>query len=73
MLRGRAGVLIRKVVARSRRAFGDFGLKCRGIDILASGRTGLAEIDTWIVAHNPHGLDRPATVVSADSRGTTWR
>lgn len=42
-------------------------------DILASGRTGLAEIDTWIVAHNPHGLDRPATVVSADSRGTTWR
>lgn len=42
-------------------------------DILASGRTGLAEIDTWIVAHNPHGLDRPATVMSPDSRGTTWR
>lgn len=42
-------------------------------DILASGRTGLAEIDTWIVAHNPAGLDRPARVVSADSRGTTWR
>ena len=42
-------------------------------DILSTGRTGLAEIDTWIVAHNPNGLDRPATVVSADNRGMTWR
>lgn len=42
-------------------------------DILASGRTGLAEIDTWVAAHNPHGLDRPATVMSADSRGPLWR
>ena len=42
-------------------------------DILASGRTGLAEIDTWLAAHNPRGLDRPATVVSADNRGLTWR
>lgn len=42
-------------------------------DILASGRTGLAEIDTWIVAHNPNGLDRPSTVSSPDRRGATWR
>ena len=42
-------------------------------DILASGRTGLAEIDTWVAAHNQNGLDRPSTVVSADSRGPSWR
>lgn len=47
--------------------------KADPIDILDSGRTGLAEIDTWVAAHNPNRLDRPATVMSPDSRGTTWR
>ena len=37
-------------------------------DILAQGRTGLAEIDTWVAAYNPNGLVRPSFVVSADSR-----
>lgn len=33
---------------------------------LAEGRTGLTEVDFFLVAYNPNGLDRPAGVLSPD-------
>lgn len=37
-------------------------------DLLANKQTGLPEVDTWIMAHNPYGLSDPARVGSVDRR-----
>lgn len=38
-------------------------------DILANKQTGLPEVDTWIKAHNPNGLDQQTVVMSPDYIG----
>lgn len=37
--------------------------------IIADGYTGIAEIDTWITAHNPHRHTQPPLVLSPDHPG----
>lgn len=42
-------------------------------DFFDSGRTGLYEVDAWIKAQNPAGVDRAARVLNVDLVGRTHR
>ena len=38
------------------------------MEYVDAGRTGIPEVDVWLRAVNPHGLDQPSRAINVDRR-----